>query len=184
MEQYLNTCLESIEKTEEHLKQQEEIHKITDPEALERSQKYMESYINFLGNQKSMLDEFKIHDKITSEEDFDRFEAEVRDKLTANGDKLDQWFAVLDAGKAELDRLSVEHTVLINETMTLKIRDPSTFDQEVEAEVRAKRPDLFGKVYPAIQEEDEDSDEKEATEDGTTAMDENLSKEQSMVGDI
>jgi hypothetical protein len=171
MEQYLDNCLESIEKTELHLREQEEVHKISDPVALERSQAYMEGYIKFLSSQKSVLQDFKIHDKIDCEADFDKFEDEVRAKLEANGDKLDQWFTMLENGREELDRLSVEHQVLLEEAGSLKVRDPARFDQEVEAEVRAKRPDLFNKVYPPIIEEECEQEEKEVSE-GTTTLEE------------
>lgn len=169
MEQYLDNCQESIEKTEQHLKEQEEVHKISDPAALERSQAYMEGYIKFLSTQKSVLQDFKIHDKINCEADFDKFEDEVRAKLEANGDKLDQWFTMLENGREELDRLSVEHRVLIEEVGSLKLRDPARFDEEVEAEVRAKRPDLFNRVYPSVIEEESEQEEKGDSE-GTTTL--------------
>lgn len=145
MEHYLSECLETLEKTEEHLKKEEEINKIADIEALERSQAFIDNYVEFIQTQKTVLDEFKIHEKLNSEEDFDRFEDEVKAKLRENAENLDKWSEILEQGQGELDQLQIDLQVLLRESAQLKLRDPSKFDEELEAELAIKKPDLFRK---------------------------------------
>lgn len=159
MEQYLSSCLEKLEETEAHLKQEEEVNKIADIEALERSQAFIDNYVEFIRNQRSVLDEFKIHERLTCEEDFDRFEDEVKVKLRENADNLDKWNEVLEKGRDELDQLQVDLQVLLKEAGQLKIRDPSKFDEELEAELALKKPELFARTSESLCNDGEESEE-------------------------
>lgn len=159
IEKYLNDCLTSIEETEKQLKIEEEQNKITDPEAIQRSVEFAEGYSKFLKEQKEFLDTFKIHDRISSEEDFEAYEEEVRAKLLQNGDMLDKWYYMMEEGREEIDRMCIEHEVLLKEVSQLPIRDPERFDEEVTAELRLKKPELFNKVYPVIEHTSDDDED-------------------------
>ena len=153
--------MQSIEETEKRLKIEEEVHKITDPEAIQRSVAFAEDYSKFLNEQKDFLSAFKIHERISTEEDFERYEDEVRLKLRENGDMLDKWYHMMEEGREDIDRMCIEHDILLKEVSQLKIRDPEKFDEEVTAELRLKRPDLFNKTYPQIEPEMDDYEQNE-----------------------
>jgi hypothetical protein len=155
----LNQCLTSIEETEKQLRIEEEEHNLADPVAFQRSIAYAEDYSKFLNEKKDFLDTFKIHDRISSEEDFERYEEEVRAKLRANGDMLDKWYYMMEDGHEEVDRLCIEYDVLLKELDQIKIRDPEKFDEEITEELRKKKPELFNKVYPVIEHTNEEEDE-------------------------
>lgn len=166
IEKYLNECMQSIEETEIKLKKEEEEHKITDPVAIQRSVEFAEGYSKFLTEQKQFLDTFKIHERISSEEDFERYEDEVRLKLRENGDMLDKWYHMMEEGHEEIDRMCIDYDILLKELSQLKIRDPERFDEEVTEELKKKKPELFNKMYPVIERtSDDEADLEENPED-------------------
>ena len=143
IENYLQTCLTSIEATEYKLKQEETALKDIEPNVFEEENKFTENYLEFLGKNKTILDEFKVSDKINSEEEWETYEQSVMEKLRENGDRIDGWYRALEEGKEELDIMYLNNRILIEDLKAVEMRDPDRFDDILTEEMRIKYPEIF-----------------------------------------
>lgn len=145
LENYLQGCIDTLEETEKRIKE-EEMKSNADPiapEYLEQAQAFAEDYMTFLEKNKVLLDEFKIHDSITCEDDFEGYEQKVRDRLLQNVDRLEEWYAAAESGRQELDRLYIENKLLEESLKSVPMRDPERFDEELTKELQIKYPEIF-----------------------------------------